>query len=231
MTIPILTVDWGFVGSWGHGSDYGWAGWFPRVCVGVASFPIDFVLPGFLQVEGAGPPDEPMLGGYSGLGWGDRNVRIIEVLERQAQKEDILGFWRVARVHGDPFAQLALDMHENLRGSTWKTRVAIRRLEQAYVYRENRGYSANTRLNDEESRRLKGDVGIKLIKAHLEYLRADIRGNEGTIRGVLSARQINRYHYRVFDQEGLPRKGYGGWWVPKPLQRTLYCPECDPLPN
>ena len=82
LTVPVLTVDWGFVGGWGHGSDYGWGGWFPTIRVGVASFPVDFVLPGFLQSAGVGPTDMPMFFvGATGMGEGALWLHVYGALE------------------------------------------------------------------------------------------------------------------------------------------------------
>ena len=69
LSVPVLTVDWGFVGGFGpgfgHGSDYGGPAWAPRVRLGFAAYPVSFTVPGFLRVDGEGPADEPMFSGQN----------------------------------------------------------------------------------------------------------------------------------------------------------------------
>ena len=96
------------------------------------------------------------------------------------QKKEISWvFWTAAKAFGDPFAELALGFHDELRGSNWKTRVAIRRLEESVVSRESSGRSRYTRLSDEKLGRLKVNIGVALIEGHLEALKADIEDNVG----------------------------------------------------
>ena len=61
ITIPYVTVSWGLVyGGWGYGSDYGFPLLAPRYTVRTATFQVPFVVPGFLQVDGESPADEPI---------------------------------------------------------------------------------------------------------------------------------------------------------------------------
>ena len=66
LSVPVLTVDWGFVGGFGpgfgRGSDYGRAAWAPQVRLGFATYPVSFAVPGSLRVDGENPADEPMTG-------------------------------------------------------------------------------------------------------------------------------------------------------------------------
>ena len=145
LSVPVLTVDWGFVGGFGpgfgRGSDYGRAAWAPQVRLGFATYPVSFAVPGSLRVDGENPADEPMT---PGLGAGAVGVAALQaggVADAQAQDDPELreaiqravsATRRYVREANDSYiANLrGLHLHRNLRFGS----VIRRRRDGSYTH-------------------------------------------------------------------------------------------------
>ncbi len=75
---------------------------------------------------------------------------------------------------------------------------------------------------------LKNEVGKELIEAHYEAMEDDSRG----MLGILSVKQVDKYHYKYFDDKGWGKNTYGGSFLrafPDSVKRWFYCKLCDPV--
>ena len=89
----------------------------------------------------------------------------------------------------------------------------------------------------EDKRRKIEAIGAKIAKRHIEWVTLDYRNRTGKVPGLLSLRQLARYHHNVFEEEGIPSHFYGGTYlesVPNQWEFEAYgdwyCHDCDPHP-
>ncbi len=79
------------------------------------------------------------------------------------------------------------------------------------------------------------EVGIEVARMHVSFVIKDYANQTGEVPGLLSLKQIAKYHQLAFSQFGIPADFYGGTWfasIPDELEfnlyGSLYCHDCDP---
>ncbi|WP_272644362.1 hypothetical protein [Marinomonas mediterranea] len=156
-----------------------------------------------------------------------KNTGVIDMmadLEPYVNSQDYMGFWNTASEYGDPLSKLAIGFHTSLYGDSWGNKVANSKLELAFT-------GGNYRLSVDQLKALKRTVGIEVMDHHYDALTNDIIDRIGT-PGSLSVKQIDDYHYNLFDDMKLPNNAYGGHllsWSPQSFRRMMYCTSCDPI--
>ncbi len=78
------------------------------------------------------------------------------------------------------------------------------------------------------------EVGVAVAEMHARFVEQDYVNKWGNVPGLLSRKQMARYHHKVFKQFNIPNDFYGGTWLgPVPdaiefkLYGNLYCHDCD----
>ncbi|WP_417502829.1 hypothetical protein [Marinobacter sp.] len=78
------------------------------------------------------------------------------------------------------------------------------------------------------------EVGLEVAWHHAMSVERDYKKKLGTEPGLLSKKQISKYHHIAFSLFGIPPDSYGGTWfgaVPDnwelELYGNLYCHDCD----
>lgn len=78
-------------------------------------------------------------------------------------------------------------------------------------------------------------VGLQVARQHASFVKRDYVEHQGTKPGLLSLKQIAKYHQIAFSTFNIPSDYYGGTWfgdVPDSweleLYGNLYCHDCDP---
>jgi hypothetical protein len=78
------------------------------------------------------------------------------------------------------------------------------------------------------------EIGVEVARQHAISVQRDIKNNIGNTPGLLSLRQIAKYHHLAFTKFGIPPDYYGGTWfgvIPDKLEYKiyggLYCHDCD----
>lgn len=89
----------------------------------------------------------------------------------------------------------------------------------------------------QEQRRKIEEVGVEVAKEHIRAVRRNYRDKKGTVPGLLSLKQVARYHIRAFEKFDIRSDFYGGTWfksIPDSWELEayggLYCHDCDPKP-
>ncbi len=79
------------------------------------------------------------------------------------------------------------------------------------------------------------ELGLEVAHQHVIYVNRDYTKKIGLVPGLLSLKQIAKYHHLAFAKYGIPPNFYGGTWfssVPDELEfklyGSLYCNDCDP---
>lgn len=80
------------------------------------------------------------------------------------------------------------------------------------------------------------EVGLKVARQHALAVETDYKNKLGTEPGLLSMRQIAKYHHIAFRAFGISPDSYGGTWfgaLPDSweleMYGKLYCHDCDPM--
>lgn len=78
------------------------------------------------------------------------------------------------------------------------------------------------------------EVGLEVARQHAIFVQIDFKENIGQVPGLLSLKQIAKYHHIAFAQFGIPPDFFGGTWfgavpdsVEFELYGHLYCHDCD----
>lgn len=78
------------------------------------------------------------------------------------------------------------------------------------------------------------EIGLEVARQHAIFVKRDIKNKIGNTPGLLSLRQIAKYHHLAFTKFGISPDFYGGTWfgvVPDQLEfktyGSLYCHDCD----
>lgn len=145
------------------------------------------------------------------------NLRITSAQRIAATRADRRTFWRLRKAAGDPIADVALPILEN-RGMN--------------------GRMANflTGLSDNPERL--HELGVALMKAHINATIYDYDNCIGNVPGLLSPEQVAAYHHAVFNQFGIGPQFWnnssGSWLfggtllnLPANLYRPVWCHACD----
>ncbi len=79
-------------------------------------------------------------------------------------------------------------------------------------------------------------VGLTVAWYHAQAVAADHTAQRGTVAGLLSRKQIAKYHHMAFSEFGISQNSYGGTWfgaIPDSweleMYGNLYCHDCDPV--
>ncbi|MFE8070774.1 hypothetical protein QQM79_06915 [Marinobacteraceae bacterium S3BR75-40.1] len=79
------------------------------------------------------------------------------------------------------------------------------------------------------------EVGFEVARQHALAVETDYKNKLGTQQGLLSKKQIAKYHHIAFKSFGISPDSYGGTWfgaIPDSweleMYGSLYCHDCDP---
>jgi len=79
-------------------------------------------------------------------------------------------------------------------------------------------------------------VGLAVAWHHARAVDADYTAQTGSVAGLLSRKQIAKYHHMAFAEFGISPDSYGGTWfgaIPDSweleMYGKLYCHDCDPV--
>lgn len=80
------------------------------------------------------------------------------------------------------------------------------------------------------------EVGVRVAQEHALEVTIDYDEGLGLVPGLLSKRQVAKYHHIAFQALGIQSDFYGGTWfgaIPDKweleLSGNLYCHDCDPM--
>ena len=145
------------------------------------------------------------------------DLRITAEQQIAAMRGDRKTFWNLRKKAGDPIADVAIPILEN-RGLN--------------------GRVANflTGLSDKPEKLQK--LGVELMKAHINATNHDVRECSGNVPGLLSPKQVAKYHHAVFKMLGIGSTLWndtdGSWLfggtlfnLPPDLYRPIWCTACD----
>jgi len=140
----------------------------------------------------------------------DERFQITDEQRQLAMDGERRAFWESRLASGDPIAPLALDIIDNVG------------LGQA----ANEWLKLNGRLAGVEIDL--DQIGIDLMNRHVEFTDRDTTDT----RGLLSPRQVARFHHLVFRAHGLPPTAFGGTPVTGHVReanftRDIWCRGCD----
>ncbi len=153
--------------------------------------------------------------------------------EEQAMLDDgnIEGFYQSRLSRGDGYASTALGVVQN---NTDLGRAANAQLLLEVYIQVIDGKIALPSQTPEEFLRM---VNLELAKAHVEAVNSDVinfnagRAQGGTVPGLLSETQVQRYHETYFMRIGLPKDTFGGATFGINNNAVFnWCRGCDPLP-
>lgn len=145
------------------------------------------------------------------------NLRITPEQEIAAMRADRRTFWRLRKAAGDPIADVAIPILEN-RGLNGRVANFLT------------GLSGNPEKLHE--------LGVALMKAHINATKFDYENCTGNVPGLLSPDQVAEYHHVVFNQFGIGARLWndtnGSWLfggtllnLPPNLYRPVWCNACD----
>jgi RHS repeat-associated protein len=126
-----------------------------------------------------------------------------------AKSGDRKQFWTSRLEKGDPLAQTALNIVNNVG---FLAPITNLRLSNALKF-FNSPYSSE-------------DVGIALMRSHMDAVTYDFEYNIG-VPGALHYKQVDTYHINTFRELQIPSYVYGGRSVPGIISNRVYCQGCD----
>jgi len=140
----------------------------------------------------------------------DERFQITDEQRQLAMDGERLAFWESRLASGDPIAQLALDIIDN---------VGLGRAANEWL--KLNATRAGVEIDLDQ-------IGIDLMNRHVEFTDRDTTDT----RGLLSPRQVARFHHLVFRTRGLPPTAFGGTPLTGQLReadftRNIWCQGCD----
>jgi len=140
----------------------------------------------------------------------DQRFQITDEQRQLALNGERREFWESRLASGDPIAPLALDIIDN---------VGLGRVANEWLLLNARVAGIVIDLDQ---------IGIELMNRHVDFTDRDRAGTQG----LLSPRQVARFHHLVFRAHGLPSTAFGGTPITGRLQeanftRDIWCRRCD----